>query len=249
MLLSGKSILITGAARGIGYAISRAAHVHGANVVMADIDAVMLAEAAKSIPGARHLAMDVSEDSSIRAALEGLSVLDGLVNNAAILDESNSATVQGARFTRVMDVNALSTVKVTQACLPLLRASADAAVVNTLSTQSFFGQANALSYAAAKGAALNITRCMAVDFAPLSIRVNGVAPGFIDTRMAIMASGAHEHETDWFKDIYVSARKIPMARAGTPEDCAGAYIFLLSSLSCYITGQVIKVDGGLTATY
>jgi 3-oxoacyl-[acyl-carrier protein] reductase len=148
-----------------------------------------------------------------------------------------------------MEVNALSIVNVAKACLPLLRKSPDAAIVNTLSTQSFYGQANSVAYAAAKGAALNLTRCMAIDYAPLHIRVNGVAPGFIDTRMAIMNSGAHEHETGWFKDIYIGARKIPMARAGTPDDCAGAYVFLLSPLSHYVTGQVITVDGGLTATY
>jgi 3-oxoacyl-[acyl-carrier protein] reductase len=90
---------------------------------------------------------------------------------------------------------------------------------------------------------------MAVDLAPRGIRVNAVAPGFIDTRMAIMADGAHEHATDWFKAIYVDHRRIPMARPGTPQDCAGAFLFLLSDMAAYITGQCLAVDGGLTATY
>lgn len=249
MLLAGKTILVTGAARGIGLAISRAAKAHGAHVVMADIDIEALQAAKQSIPEAHTIRMDVADQSSIEAALGDIGQLDGLVNNAAILDESSSITVEASRLTHVMEVNALSIIKVAQACLPLLRKAPDAAIVNTLSTQSFHGQTNSVAYAAAKGAALNLTRCMAVDFAPLNIRVNGVAPGFIDTRMAIMSSGAHEHETDWFRNIYVGARKIPMARPGTPEDCAGAYLFLLSSLSRYVTGQVITVDGGLTATY
>ena len=249
MLLAGKTILVTGAARGIGLAVARVAREHGAHVYLADIDSAPLVEAANAIPGAGHLVMDVTNEASIRNGLAGMTSLDGLVNNAAILDESHSTTADPARLSRVLETNATSILKVTQAALKLLRASKDPAVVNTLSTQSFFGQANSVAYAAAKGAALSLTRSMAVDFAPLNIRVNGVAPGFIDTRMAVMASGAHEHETDWFKQIYLGARKIPMARAGTPEDCAGAYLFLLSSLSRYITGQVINVDGGLTATY
>lgn len=249
MLLAGRTILVTGAARGIGLAVAKAVQANGAEVLMADIDGEALEASELSVPLARKLHMDVADEASIAAALAETGRLDGLVNNAAILDESNSATVETGRLTRVMEVNALSILKVARACLPLLRRSPDAAIVNTLSTQAFFAQANSVAYATAKGAALNLTRCMAVDFAPLGIRVNGVAPGFIDTRMAIMSSGAHEHETGWFKEIYLAARKIPMARAGTAEDCAGAYIFLLSPLSQYITGQVIAVDGGLTATY
>jgi NAD(P)-dependent dehydrogenase (short-subunit alcohol dehydrogenase family) len=249
MLLKGRTILITGAARGIGLAVVKLLQEHGASVLMADIDAGPLEHAAKSIPGATPIPMDVADDASIHKAIKNIKTLDGLVNNAAILDESHSTTVSCSTLARVMEVNALSISRVTQACLPMLQEAREAAIVNTLSTQSFFGQANSVAYAAAKGAALSLSRCMAVDFAPLGIRVNGVAPGFIDTRMAMMSSGNHEHETDWFRNIYVGARKIPMSRAGTPEDCAGAYLFLLSSLSRYITGQVIVVDGGLTATY
>jgi 3-oxoacyl-[acyl-carrier protein] reductase len=249
MLLTGKTILITGAARGIGLAAAAAAADQGATVLLADIDAGPLAAAAGTIANARPLPMDVADEASIRRALRDVTRLDGLVNNAAILDESNSATVAADRIARVMEVNALSILKVAQACLPLLRQAEEPAIVNTLSTQALFGQANSVAYATAKGAALTLTRCMAVDFAPLGIRVNGVAPGFIDTRMAIMASGGHEHHSDWFRGIYVGARKIPLARPGTPGDCAGAFVFLLSSLSRYITGQIITVDGGLTATY
>jgi 3-oxoacyl-[acyl-carrier protein] reductase len=220
---------------------------HGAQVIAADVDTAALEN--EALPNCRKLYMDVADAASVGNALRGMKELDGLVNNAAVLDESHSATVSPSRIAQVMEINALSILKVTQACLSLLRQSPGSAIVNTLSTQSFFGQANSVAYAAAKGAALNITRCMAVDLAPDNIRVNGVAPGFINTRMALTAAGDHEHHTDWFKDIYVGRRKIPMARAGTAEDCAGAYIFLLSPLSQYITGQVITVDGGLTATY
>lgn len=253
LLLKDMRILVTGAARGIGLALAAELQRHGARVALADIDGTACKVAALRVPGALALTMDVTDNASIERGLFQISQafggLDGLVNNAAVLDDNSTATISLDRFDQVLAVNTTSILRVTQLALPLLAMAGQTSIVNTLSTQSFFGQANSIAYSTAKGAALNLTRSMAVDFAPKGIRVNGVAPGFIDTRMAIMASGKHEHETDWFKSIYVSKRKIPLARAGTPEDCAGSYVFLLSNLSHYITGQVITVDGGLTATY
>lgn len=245
MMLEGKRILVTGAARGIGLAVAKAARAHGAQVVLADVDAAALG--ALDLP---HVVMDVADAASVTAgvaaAVETLGGLDGLVNNAAMLDESHTTTVTEARFQQVLSVNLTSILRMSQAALPHLDGGA---IVNTLSTQAMFGQANSVAYATAKGGGLNLTRAMAVDLAPRGIRVNAVAPGFIDTRMAIMADGAHEHTTDWFEGIYLGRRKIPLARAGTPEDCAGAFLFLLSDLARYITGQCLAVDGGLTATY
>ena len=199
------------------------------------------------------LALDVTHASSIAAAAASLQQhfggLDGLVNNAALLNESHAASVTADEMNRIMAANGTSILHVSQAMLPMLEKSPGAAIVNTLSTQSFFAQPHGTAYGAAKGAAVALTRCMAVDFAPLGIRVNGVAPGFINTRMAIMPDGKHEHETPLFRSFYAEARKIPLGRAGTAEECAGAFVFLLSPLSDYITGQVVTVDGGLTATY
>jgi 3-oxoacyl-[acyl-carrier protein] reductase len=244
-MLEGKRILITGAARGIGLAVAQAAIAKGARVVLADADSAALA--VQALP---YVVMDVSDAGSVAAgmaqAVATLGRLDGLVNNAAILDESHAADVTEARFERVLSVNLTSILRVSQAALPHLGGGA---IVSTLSTQAMFGQAGSVAYATAKGGGLNLTRAMAVDFAPQGIRVNAVAPGFIDTRMAVMADGNHEHATDWFKDIYIGHRKIPLARAGTPDDCAGAYLFLLSDMARYITGQCLAVDGGLTATY
>ena len=244
-MLEGKRILITGAARGIGLAVAQAAIAKGARVVLADVDGAALA--GQALP---YVVMDVSDAGSVAAgmaqAVATLGCLDGLVNNAAMLDESHAADVTEARFERVLSVNLTSILRVSQAALPHLGGGA---IVNTLSTQAMFGQANSVAYATAKGGGLNLSRAMAVDFAPRGIRVNAVAPGFIDTRMAVMADGTHEHTTEWFKDIYVGRRKIPLARAGTPDDCAGAYLFLLSDMALYITGQCLAVDGGLTATY
>jgi len=252
-LLEGHRILITGAARGIGLALAKAAHAHGARVVLADIDHDECVARARDLAGAMALGLDVADDGSIRHAAAGLELalggLDGLVNNAAMPDESNAATVAPEQINRVMSVNGTSVLRVSQAMLPLLQQSRHPSIVNTLSTQAFFGQPYTVAYGAAKGAALALTRLMAVDFAPHNIRVNGVAPGFIDTRMAVTADGVHEHDMQTFRTFYAGERKIPMGRGGTAEECAGAFLYLLSELSSYVTGQVIAVDGGLTATY
>jgi 3-oxoacyl-[acyl-carrier protein] reductase len=232
--------------------VARAALGEGAAVVLADIDGEACRTAAAAL-GQAAVVMDVADAASVAegvaAAAAALGGLDGLVNNAAILDESDAATVTLERFERVMAVNLTSILLVTQAALPHLMASGRGAVVNTLSVQALAGQPGSVAYATAKGGGLNLTRCLAIDLAPRGVRVNAVAPGFIDTRMAITADGTHEHQSERFRSIYLQARKIPLARPGTPEDCAGAFVFLLSDHSCYVTGQTLAVDGGLGATY
>lgn len=256
-LLAGRVLLITGAARGIGHAVAEAALSHGATVMLADIDGDVCRDAAEALggtgSGAHALVFDATDTGQIAAAAEKIGQmfgrLDGLVNNAAILDEGSVADTDPDRFDTVMATNLTSMLRVTQAMLPLLRASGDAAIVNTLSTQAYFAQPSSTAYAAAKSGGASLTRSMAVDLAAHGIRANAVAPGFIDTRMAITASGEHEHDDPAFRDVYLARRRILLGRPGTPNDCAGAFVFLLSPMSAYITGQVITVDGGLTATY
>ena len=256
MLLDGRRILITGAARGIGLAVAGQCLAEGARVLFTDVDAEALAKAADELSAhgdrQRPAPLDVSDRSSIEAALsriEDWAGLDGVVNNAAMLDISHAADVPEDRWSRVLDVNLTGALRVIQAALPLLRQSMSPAIVNTLSTQAFFGVPQSAAYATAKGGLMMLTRSMAVDFGSEGIRVNAVAPGFIDTRMALMQDGRHEHALDDFRTHYVEAGRIPLRRPGKPADCAGAFVFLLSDLSLYITGQAICVDGGLSATY
>ena len=256
MLLDDRRILITGAARGIGLAVARQCLAEGARVLLTDVDAEALAETAGGLSAhgdrLRPAPLDVSDPASIEAALsriEDWAGLDGVVNNAAMLDISHAADVPEDRWSRVLDVNLTGALRVTQAALPLLRQSAAPAIVNTLSTQAFFGVPQSAAYATAKGGLMMLTRSMAVDFGTDGIRVNAVAPGFIDTRMALMEDGRHEHELEDFRAHYIEAGRIPLRRPGQPADCAGAFVFLLSDLSLYITGQAICVDGGLSATY
>jgi NAD(P)-dependent dehydrogenase (short-subunit alcohol dehydrogenase family) len=112
------------------------------------------------------------------------------------------------------------------------------------------GSRDSLAYSTAKGGVVNMTRCLACDLAPDRITVNAICPGFINTRMAMLPDGSgHEHETDWFKDIYIKYRRIPLARAGLAEDIAGPAFFLCSDDSAYVTGQLLLVDGGVSATF
>jgi len=255
MLLEGRHILVTGAARGIGHAIARACLARGAWVLMTDIDTDALHSAAQDLaadglyPGTARI--DVTDRDSIRGALAQLpdGRLDGLVNNAAMLDIGTADQVDDARWARVLDVNLTGALRVTQEALRPLAAAPQPSVGNTLSTQAVHGVPGSAAYATAKGGLMMLTRSMAVDFGARGIRVNAVAPGFIDTRMAVMSDGGHEHAQPAFQAHYIEAGRIPLRRAGTPEDCAGAFVFLLSNLSLYITGQAICGDGGLTATY
>lgn len=256
-LLKGKQGFITGAARGIGFAAAEALLAEGASVCVSDVDAEALAAAADRLVqyGDRvsTLELDVGSDASVLSAKEqvaaGWTKLDVLVNNAAMLDSGVTGEVALDRWQTVIDTNMTSALRVTQAFLPLLRLGQEQSIINTISTQAFFGQPGSIAYSSAKGGLMSLTRAMAVDLGAAGIRVNAVAPGFIDTRMAVMADGRHEHDLPEFTEFYIGRGRIPLRRAGTPADCAGAFVFLASSMSAYTTGQVIFVDGGLSATY
>jgi len=256
-LLEGKHAFVTGGARGIGFAAAEALLDAGASVCVSDVDCEALAAAADSL--VKHgdrvsiLDLDVASDASVLSAKEQLAAgwnkLDVLVNNAAMLDSGTMGEVPLDRWQTVIDTNMTSVLRVTQAFLPLLRLGQEQSIINTVSTQAFFGQPGSVAYSSAKGGLMSLTRAMAVDLGAEGIRANAVAPGFIDTRMAVIADGRHEHALPEFSEFYIGRGRIPLRRAGTPADCAGAFVFLASAMSAYTTGQVIFVDGGLSATY
>lgn len=233
ILLEGKRILITGAARGIGIAAVRACLAQGGELLVTDVDETALGEAVESLAAegfsARQAVLDVTDRSSIAKALAAVAdwnALDVLINNAAILDISHAATVEDTRWNQVLDVNLTGALRVTQTALPLLRTASSPSVINTISTQAFQGVPESAAYATAKGGLMMLTRSMAVDFGADGIRVNAVAPGFIDTRMALTEDGTHEHDVPAFREHYIEGGRIPLRRPGKPEDCAGAFVFL-----------------------
>jgi len=258
MRLEGRVAIVTGAARGIGLAAAEALAMEGAHVLASDIDDDVLAVAVKHLAAKKLSVMamksDVSDPRSAAYIAEAANTqwgrIDILVNNAAISDDTPIDDLTDERWRHVLAVNLDSVLHCTRAALPSLRKSPCASIVNIASTQGIRGQPHAMAYATAKGGVVNLTRCMAVDFGPEGIRANAVAPGYIDTRMALQKQdGTHEHQTEWYQDIYVKHGRMPLRRAGKPEDVAGPIVFLAGDESRYMTGQVLVVDGGFTCTY
>ncbi len=256
--LAGRVAVVTGAARGIGLAAAAALADAGASVMACDIDGALQSEVAQALAAkgldVRASETDVSDRKSverlIHAVADAWGRLDVLVNNAAISDDTPIEELTDERWREVLAVNLDSVLLCTRAALPLLRGSSNASIVNIASTQGIRGQPHAMAYATAKGGVVNLTRCMAVDFGPMGIRANTVAPGYIDTRMAQQkVGGVHEHRSDWFQDVFIRHGRLPLRRPGVPEDVAGPILFLASDDSRYVTGQVLTVDGGFTCTY
>jgi NAD(P)-dependent dehydrogenase (short-subunit alcohol dehydrogenase family) len=250
--------LVTGAARGIGLAAAKRLGEEGAKVLMSDIDADVLDEAAAGLAKLGLVVQgtfcDVADPASVAAmvdkAVREWGRIDILINNAAISDDTPIESLNDAHWRHVLAVNLDSALHVAKAALPHLKQSPSGSIVNIASVQGIRGQPHAMAYATAKGGLVNLTRCMAVDFGPFGIRANAVAPGYIDTRMAEQKHDTpHEHRTDWFQDIYFKYGRMPLRRAGEPEDVAGPILFLAGDDSLYVTGTVLVVDGGFTATY
>lgn len=248
--------VVTGGARGIGRCIAERLATEGAQVVVADIDEVEALHAATELgPQALGLRVDIADAASIAALAQTVEQRYGrceiLVNNAAILDAAGVDAMSFDHYRSVTDINQDGAVRVTLALLPLMRKAAEGRrILNIVSIQGMRGTRDSLAYATAKGALVNFTRALACDLGAEGIVVNALAPGFIDTRMAQLPDGSgHEHETDWFRDIYIRHGRIPLRRPGTPVDIAGPAFFLCSDDARYVTGQILLVDGGLSATF
>jgi NAD(P)-dependent dehydrogenase (short-subunit alcohol dehydrogenase family) len=141
-------------------------------------------------------------------------------------------------------------VRVTLAMLgPILKAGTARRIVNIASILGVRGWPNSVPYSTAKGAIVNFTRALAADLAPDGVTVNALCPGFVNTPMSILPDGSHEYHADWFNDIYVKYGRIPLRRWAEPEDIAGPAYFLCSDDARYVTGQILLVDGGVSATF
>lgn len=250
-LLKGEVAVVTGAGRGNGAAIARGLVQAGARVFLADIDGdAARASAAAIDPGretARGIAWDIADPSSAVAAVEtihsSVSRVSILVNNAGIeavgtVNAGSSGFAESWR--RVMDVNLDGTMRAVEALLPDLRAGGGS-IVNIVSIQSFIAyQSGTSAYATSKAALAQYTRSLAVDLAADGIRVNAIAPGFIETAMTT-GTRADPNRLAAFR------ARTPLKRMGQPMELAGPVVFLVSRLSSYVTGTVLPVDGGMLA--
>jgi len=256
--LSGRVAVITGGAQGIGLGIAVRLAEEGAHVVLADIKldaATTSAERIRNTGGkASALKVDIGDDSSVAELANKVDAVHGrceiLINNAAISDTSSIQHLSMQRYYEVIRVNQDGAVRMTHAFLPLLRrAGPGRRILNIASILGLRGWPEHIPYATAKGAIVNFTRALACDLAPEGIMVNALAPGFVDTPMSIQPDGSHEYDADWFREIYVRYGRIPMRRYASPADMAGPAYFLCSDDAQYVTGQILLVDGGASATF
>ncbi|MDP1731442.1 MAG: SDR family oxidoreductase [Devosia sp.] len=256
--LAGRVAVVTGAARGIGAAIATKLAHQGAAVMLADRDVGPAQAVAAELSAAGYDATAIATDITDEASVAGLAAavaarwgrLDILVNNAAILDATPLEELTRPRFRAVQEVNQNGALWTVMSLLDLLKRSGHARVVNIASILGVRGCADSVSYGTAKGGLVNLTRLLAVDLAPHGILVNCICPGFVDTRMALLPDGSgHEHETDWFRDIYIKYGRIPLRRPAEAADIAAATSFFYGDDCRYVTGQVLLVDGGLSATF
>ena len=237
-----RTALVTGAASGIGAAIAR-------RLVALDWRVVGLDVADATADGIEQVRADITDESAVAAALTALPSLDAVVNAAGIATETRVDDGDLDVVRRTIEVNLLGALHVTRAALPLLRESPAPRVLHVGSIQGFRAGEASLGYAASKGALHNATRSMAIDLAADGILVNALAPGFIDTPMAVLGDGRTEYETDWFRSVYVDHGRIPLRRPGTADEVAAAAVFFVSAENTYVTGSILAVDGGLTAGF
>src|SRR3984885_7193121 len=240
--LQGKTILITGAARGQGAAEARLFVREGARVIITDILEVQGHALAQELgkDAAIFVRHDVSSETDWQKALDAaaaLGGLHGLINNAGIYQPATLMETDAALFERHMRINQLGVFLGMKAVVPLMERSGGGAIVNISSVAGLRGSPGAVAYSATKWALRGMTKAAALDLALRNIRVNSIHPGPIDTPMLDVRTPEQNQRR---------LQAVPMKRMGTVEEIADLVLFLVSDESRYITGAEIAIDGGAT---
>lgn len=235
--------VVTGAARGIGLATTRLFLEQGFRVVMVDRDVPELEKAAATLAGAEPQVCDVSEPDQVASMAEVLTRrhgrVDALVNNAGVADFRPLAGTDFAIWRRVMATNLDGVFLTSQALLPLLEA-ARGAIVNIASISGLRASTLRVAYGTSKAAVIHLTQQQAAELGEYGIRANCVAPGPVDTKLALAVHTAE------IRAAYHDA--IPLNRYGSEREIAEVIVFLCSDKASYVTGQVIAADGGFQST-
>lgn len=242
-----RTALVTGGANGIGRAIVERFVKEGARVALVDRESppelgrdVAVFEA--------DLARTERLEQLVAAVEEAVGPLDVLVNNAGIFEPTRALGLSLEAYHRVLAVNLDAPVVLATTVARGMVERRYGRIVNITSIHGEFGEELALAYDVAKGGLNQATRTLAVELGPYGVLVNAVAPGFVATRMSIV-DGVDELETESFENVYIKHGKLPLRRYAQPEEVAAHVAWLASEENTYVTGQVVRVDGGLTATF
>ena len=241
-LLSGKTALITGAARGIGKAIALKFAQEGANIAFTDLEVSAETEQEIAALGVKAKsygsnAADFQQTEAVVAQIkEEFGTIDILVNNAGITKDGLMLRMSEQQWDAVIAVNLKSAFNFIHACVPIMMRQRGGSIINMASVVGVHGNAGQANYAASKAGLIALAKSIAQEMGPRGIRANAIAPGFIETAMtAALPENVRE---EWTK-------KIPLRRGGQVEDIANTALYLASDLSSYVSGQVIQVDGGM----
>jgi 3-oxoacyl-[acyl-carrier protein] reductase len=241
MRLKDKVAIITGAAKGIGFATAKRFAQEGAKVMIADIDPEAVKAAVDQIPGSEAHVVNVTDRVSIQAAVDQIMQrhgrIDILINNAGITQDARLVKMTEAQFDAVIDVNLKGVFNCAQLVVPHMLEAGQGSIVNASSVVGIYGNFGQTNYAASKFGVIGFTKTWARELGAKGVRVNAVCPGFIATEMV------NAMPENILRDI---ERRSWLGRLGTPEEIANIYLFLASDEASYVNGVALEASGGIS---
>lgn len=244
-LLKGKTVLVTGGARGIGRSIVKTCALQGANVAFSDLNedenfkSLITEVSGMGVKCVGYVSDASKYDSAnelIDRVVADFQTIDVMVNNAGITRDALLMRMTEEQWDLVISVNLKSVFNMTKAVQKVMLKQRNGSIINITSVVGVGGNAGQANYSASKAGMIGFTKSVAKELGSRNVRCNAIAPGFIETEMT--AGLPDEVKNGWYE-------KIPLKRGGKPEDVANAVVFLGSDLSAYISGQVILVCGGM----